>query len=107
MNHKDMIRQLQKNLFRRWQRHQELLTRSNYKSMSKKSLLMARKLSDGRTQGSGHVPKGSLAVYVGQELRRFVIPTSYLTMPEFRDLMDMVAEEFGFQNTGELQIPCD
>ncbi|MBA0658471.1 hypothetical protein Goklo_010674, partial [Gossypium klotzschianum] len=62
--------------------------------MSKKSLLMARKLSDGRTQGSGHVPKGS-------------IPTSYLTMPEFRDLMDLVAEEFGFQNTGELQIPCD
>ncbi|MFQ6651710.1 hypothetical protein Gotur_023922, partial [Gossypium turneri] len=75
--------------------------------MSKKSLLMARKLPDGRTQGSGHVPKGSIAVYVGPELRRFVIPTSYLTMPEFRDLMDLVAEEFGFQNTGELQFPCD
>ncbi|MBA0690982.1 hypothetical protein Goari_008631 [Gossypium aridum] len=28
-------------------------------------------------------------------------------MSEFRDLMDLVAEEFGFQNTGELQIPCD
>ncbi|MBA0745313.1 hypothetical protein Gogos_007891, partial [Gossypium gossypioides] len=67
--------------------------------MSKKSLLMARKLSDGR------VPKGSIAIYVGPELRRFVITTSYLTMPEFRDLMGMVAEEFGFQKTGELQIP--
>ncbi|MBA0864566.1 hypothetical protein Goshw_004285, partial [Gossypium schwendimanii] len=65
------------------------------------------KLSDGRTQGSGHVPKGSIAVYVELELRRFVVPTSYLTMSKFRDLMDLVAEEFGFQNTGELQIPCD
>lgn len=99
-----MIRQLQKILYRRWRRHQKLLTGNNYKSMSKKSLLTARRLSDGHTRGSGNVPKGSIAVYVGPELRRFVIPTSCLTMLEFKDLMDMVAEEFGFQNTGELQF---
>ncbi|OWM69483.1 auxin-responsive protein SAUR71-like [Punica granatum] len=53
------------------------------------------------------VPKGYLAVYVGPELRRFVIPASCLAMPEFRMLMDMVAEEFGFEHQGGIRIPCE
>lgn len=60
--------------------------------------------------GSGDrrtVPKGHLAVYVGPELRRFVIPASCLAMPEFKMLMDRVAEEFGFEHQGGLHIPCD
>lgn len=53
------------------------------------------------------VPKGFLAVYVGPELRRFVIPMTCLSMPDFRVLMDQAAEEFGFEQQGGLQIPCD
>ncbi|XP_030546870.2 auxin-responsive protein SAUR36-like [Rhodamnia argentea] len=54
----------------------------------------------------GRVPKGYLAVYVGPKLRRFVIPASYLSVPEFRTLMEQVAEEVGFEQEGGLQIPC-
>lgn len=85
-------------------------SRKNLESIenSKKSLL-AGELSDGG-HGPGmlsHVPKGFLAVYVGPEQRRFVIPMTYLTMPEFRVLMDKVAEEYGFEQEGGLQIPCE
>lgn len=53
------------------------------------------------------VPKGCLAVYVGENLQRFVIPASYLCQPVFQTLMEKVAEEFGFQQSGGLCIPCD
>ncbi|MQL97678.1 hypothetical protein Taro_030373 [Colocasia esculenta] len=52
-------------------------------------------------------PRGFVAVYVGPEMRRFVIPASYLCLPAFRALMEQAEEEFGFQQEGGLQIPCD
>ncbi|CAI9097382.1 OLC1v1033789C1 [Oldenlandia corymbosa var. corymbosa] len=53
------------------------------------------------------VPKGYLAVYVGPELRRFIIPTSYLSDPLFKVLLEKVEEEFGFDHCGGLTIPCE
>ncbi|PKU83797.1 Auxin-induced protein 6B [Dendrobium catenatum] len=53
------------------------------------------------------VPKGCLAVYVGDGMRRFVIPTAYLCMPEFREIFDKMEKEFGFNQKGGLVIPCD
>ncbi|XP_059637835.1 protein SMALL AUXIN UP-REGULATED RNA 51 [Cornus florida] len=53
------------------------------------------------------VPRGYLAVYVGPELRRFIIPTSYLTHPVFKVLLEKVEEEFGFDHSGALTIPCE
>lgn len=53
------------------------------------------------------VPRGFLAVYVGPEHRRFIIPTSYLSDPLFKVLLEKVEEEFGFDHTGGLTIPCD
>lgn len=50
---------------------------------------------------------GSLAVYVGSERCRFVIPTRFLNMPVFVSLLNKAEEEFGFQTTGGLVIPCD
>ncbi|KAE8656906.1 Auxin-induced protein 15A [Hibiscus syriacus] len=92
-----MTKQLSKNLFRRLQlasdkRVLKFLPTSNYDPVSEESLLTDRKLSDGGSKGSAHIPKGSIAVYVGPELRRFVIPIRCLAMPEFRDLMDQAAE---------------
>ncbi|TVU07201.1 hypothetical protein EJB05_47245, partial [Eragrostis curvula] len=55
---------------------------------------------------AGAVPKGYFAVYVGEEARRFVVPTSYLRQPAFRKLMELAAEEFGFGQAGGLRIPC-
>ncbi|KAL7257488.1 hypothetical protein ACSBR1_003731 [Camellia fascicularis] len=54
------------------------------------------------------VPKGYLAVYVGEsEKERFVIPISYLNQPSFQDLLSQAEEEFGFDHPmGGFTIPC-
>jgi|UniRef100_A0A2N9GWA0 SAUR family protein len=53
------------------------------------------------------VPKGYLAVYVGPELRRFIIPTTYLSHSLFKVLLEKAEEEFGFDHSGALTIPCE
>ncbi|CAN1794295.1 Auxin-responsive protein SAUR20 [Linum perenne] len=54
------------------------------------------------------VPKGFLAVYVGEtQKKRFVVSLSYLSHPSFQDLLSMAEEEFGFDHPmGGLTIPC-
>ncbi|KAK7312280.1 hypothetical protein VNO77_36037 [Canavalia gladiata] len=53
------------------------------------------------------VPKGYLAVYVGERMKRFVIPLSYLNQPSFQDLLNQAEEEFGYDHPmGGLTIPC-
>ncbi|PON39747.1 Small auxin-up RNA [Parasponia andersonii] len=55
------------------------------------------------------VPKGYLAVYVGDEskMKRFVILVSYLNQPSFQELLSQAEEEFGFNYPmGALTIPC-
>lgn len=52
------------------------------------------------------VPAGCLAVYVGKERSRFVIPTSYLSNSAFRALLAKSEEEFGFCCDGGLRIAC-
>ncbi|MED6160400.1 hypothetical protein PIB30_051227 [Stylosanthes scabra] len=53
------------------------------------------------------VPKGYLAICVGEELKRFIIPTVYLGHQAFQILLREAEEEFGFQQTGVLRIPCE
>uniref|UniRef100_A0A2N9FXR1 Uncharacterized protein n=1 Tax=Fagus sylvatica TaxID=28930 RepID=A0A2N9FXR1_FAGSY len=55
------------------------------------------------------VPKGYIAVYVGEsEKKRFVIPISFLNQPSFQQLLSMAEEEFGFDHPmGGLTIPCN
>ncbi|KAI9123964.1 hypothetical protein K1719_005264 [Acacia pycnantha] len=56
---------------------------------------------------SSEVPKGYLAVYVGEKMMRFVIPISYLNQPSFQELLNQAEEEFGFDHPmGGLTIPC-
>nr|GEU41252.1 auxin responsive SAUR protein [Tanacetum cinerariifolium] len=46
------------------------------------------------------VPKGHLAVYVGQnEKRRFVVPIAYLEQPLFQNLLRQSEDEFGFDHS--------
>lgn len=69
-----------------------------------------RKASFGTNQSSPKVvdvPKGYLAVYVGKEMKRFVIPVSYLNQPSFQHLLNQAEEEFGYDHPmGALTIPC-
>ncbi|KAL8556246.1 hypothetical protein ACS0TY_003884 [Phlomoides rotata] len=56
-----------------------------------------------------HVPKGHLAVYVGENKHknRFIVPISYLSHPLFQDLLRRSEEEYGFDHPmGGLTIPC-
>ena len=53
------------------------------------------------------VPKGYLAVHVGEKIKRFVIPVSYLNKPLFQDLLSQAEEEFGYDHPmGGITIPC-
>ncbi|EYU37899.1 hypothetical protein ABFS82_02G013700 [Erythranthe guttata] len=68
--------------------------------------MLRRSLSSEKR--SNEVPKGHLAVYVGQnEKKRFVIPLFYLNHPLFQELLFRAEEEFGFHHPmGGLTIPC-
>ncbi|XP_057490933.1 indole-3-acetic acid-induced protein ARG7-like [Actinidia eriantha] len=52
-------------------------------------------------------PKGHFVVYVGNEMKRFVVPTSYLKNHIFQQLLDQAAEEYGFHNHEKIVLPCD
>ena len=72
---------------------------------SNKGKLLRRTLS--LSEKSDVVPKGYLAVCVGEELKRFVIPTKYLSHQAFNILLREAEDEFGFQQAGVLRIPCE
>ncbi|KAG4979449.1 hypothetical protein JHK84_033032 [Glycine max] len=56
---------------------------------------------------SAELPKGYLAVYVGDKQKRFVIPMSYLNQPSFQDLLSQAEKEYGYDHPmGGLTIPC-
>ncbi|GLT61763.1 hypothetical protein SLA2020_344450 [Shorea laevis] len=63
--------------------------------------------SDVSTASAEVVPKGFLAVCVGKELKRFIIPMEYLGHQVFGILLKEAEEEFGFQQEGVLKIPCE
>ncbi|AEE86425.2 SAUR-like auxin-responsive protein family [Arabidopsis thaliana] len=63
------------------------------------------------SSSSDHVPKGHVAVYVGEQIemekKRFVVPISFLNHPSFKEFLSRAEEEFGFNHPmGGLTIPC-
>ncbi|KAL0536113.1 hypothetical protein IC582_025045 [Cucumis melo] len=66
------------------------------------------KMQSGFTKNQLDVPKGHVAVYVGEiQRKRFVVPVSYLNDPSFQQLLSRAEEEFGFHHPhGGLTIPC-
>nr|XP_043622552.1 protein SMALL AUXIN UP-REGULATED RNA 10-like [Erigeron canadensis] len=63
--------------------------------------------SDSDSENHRIPSAGTLAVYIGPERRRFIIPTRFLNLPVFVSLLNKAEEEFGFQSPGGLVIPCD
>ncbi|KAB2048151.1 hypothetical protein ERO13_A13G098700v2 [Gossypium hirsutum] len=59
-------------------------------------------------QAQSSVPKGHIAIYVGEvERKRYIIPVTFLNHPSFVDLLNQAEEEFGFNHPmGGLTIPC-
>lgn len=93
-----------------WRARHDHHDRINGRKSSFNESLINGQRSDGRwgDPDSEEVPRGFLPVYVGMGLdqRRFIVPMAYLSMPEFRELMERAAEEFGFEQEGGLKIPC-
>lgn len=50
--------------------------------------------------------QGTFVVYVGEERERFAVPTGYLSHPLFKILLEKTYNEFGFQQTNGLVVPC-
>ncbi|KAK2381584.1 auxin-induced protein 15A [Trifolium repens] len=60
-----------------------------------------------KASSSKGVPKGYLVVYVGEKMKRFVIPVSYLNQISFQDLLSQSEEQFGYDHPmGGITIPC-
>jgi len=55
---------------------------------------------------SSVTPTGFLALYVGEERQRNVVPTSYLSHPLFKMLLEKAYDEFGFAQRNGLVVPC-
>ncbi|KAK9049223.1 hypothetical protein SSX86_031808 [Deinandra increscens subsp. villosa] len=51
-------------------------------------------------------PTGFIALYIGEERCRFVVPTGYLSHPLFKMLLDKASDEFGFEQKHGLVVPC-
>ncbi|OAY37279.1 auxin-induced protein 15A-like [Manihot esculenta] len=73
-----------------------------------KQILKGKHSHHHLSRNQSDVPKGHVAVYVGEhQWRRFVVPISYLSHPLFQDLLNRAEQEFGFNHPmGGLTIPC-
>ncbi|KAG2668544.1 hypothetical protein I3843_15G159900 [Carya illinoinensis] len=58
-------------------------------------------------EGTDRAPKGHFVVYVGKELKRFVIPLSFLKNTIFQQLLEKAADEYGFNCQRSIVLPCD
>ncbi|XP_010245477.1 PREDICTED: auxin-induced protein 15A-like [Nelumbo nucifera] len=63
-------------------------------------------LSDSEDSISATTPNGFLAIYVGEERQRFVVPTGFLSHPLFKMLLEKAYNEFGFEQRNGLVVPC-
>ncbi|CAI9757889.1 unnamed protein product [Fraxinus pennsylvanica] len=52
------------------------------------------------------VLEGHLPVYVGEEMKRFVVSVELLNHPIFVKHLNILAQEYGYEQKGVLQIPC-
>ncbi|XP_062074078.1 auxin-responsive protein SAUR36-like [Humulus lupulus] len=55
------------------------------------------------------IPKGHLAVYVGEsqdETQRYLVPVIYFNHPLFGDLLKEAEKVHGFNHPGRITIPC-
>ncbi|GAB4833369.1 hypothetical protein Ancab_031612 [Ancistrocladus abbreviatus] len=52
------------------------------------------------------IPLGFFAVYAGAERERFLVPTSFLSHPLFKMLLQKAHDEYGFDQKNGLVVPC-
>lgn len=63
-----------------------------------------------RKQPQPEVPKGCLAVRVGEaggDQQKFVVPVIWFNHPLFVQLLKQAEDEYGFEQKGTITIPCN
>lgn len=76
---------------------------------SGKNKITSTASSPSSPSGRRSIPKGCLAVKVGQEgeeQQRFIIPVSYFKHPLFVSLLKVAEDEYGFDQQGPITLPC-
>ncbi|CAO2826041.1 unnamed protein product [Amaranthus hypochondriacus] len=53
------------------------------------------------------VPSGHVPVYVGEEMERFNVSADLMNHPVFVRLLNISAQEYGYEQKGALRIPCN
>ncbi|XP_074295651.1 auxin-responsive protein SAUR23-like [Silene latifolia] len=93
-------------ILKKWRKLANASAKTNNKSI--KFLKKTLSFSENSVCSIDYVPKGYLAICVGKEqLKRYVIPTHYLSHQSFQILLNEAEEEFGFQQEGVLKLPCE
>ncbi|MFS7978044.1 putative small auxin-up RNA [Helianthus anomalus] len=59
---------------------------------------------EGCTEANTTTPRGFFAIYVGEEPRRFVVPTAHLSHPLFKMLLEKAYDDEDQNN--RLVVPC-
>ncbi|CAI9301086.1 unnamed protein product [Lactuca saligna] len=67
---------------------------------------LLREKEEACSSPSCTTPTGFIALYIGEERKRFVVPTGYLSHPLFKMLLDKASDEFGFEQKNGLVVPC-
>lgn len=65
-----------------------------------------RLLLEESSASSTVTPTGCVAIYVGEEAQRFLVPTGFLSHPLFRMLLDKANDAFGLDHKKGLTVPC-
>ncbi|KAL1215708.1 Auxin-responsive protein SAUR20 [Cardamine amara subsp. amara] len=81
----------------------------NAKQIFRSQSMRNKNGSSSSSKTSGLVPKGHIAVYVGEQVekKRFVVPISFVNHPLFIEFLNRAEEECGFHHSmGGLTIPC-
>ncbi|XP_042447460.1 auxin-responsive protein SAUR71-like [Zingiber officinale] len=60
----------------------------------------------GRRKLRKPVPEGHVPMCVGEEMERFSVPAEVLGRPAFLELLRRSAQEYGYEQSGVLRIPC-
>ncbi|KAG6474469.1 auxin-induced protein 6B-like [Zingiber officinale] len=92
-------------MLKKWKKLTVSPTGSSCSSRQKSIKFLKRNLSFS-SSGNSNITRGCLAVCVGEEMQRFVIPTEYLSHRAFEILLREAEDEFGFEQEGVLRIPC-
>ncbi|KAJ7556937.1 hypothetical protein O6H91_05G105000 [Diphasiastrum complanatum] len=80
-------------------------THANYHQLLRPTSLRSSKKC--LLSGTYDIPKGYLALYVGRERHRFVVPIQYLSHRIFKALLEKSATEFEFRYSNGIKIACE